>query len=279
MRARPDVTQRQGWAVSVPVRTLGGRQILVTRPLHQAAALADLIAAADGEPVLFPTIEIAAAVDPAPLAEAVASRGEIDLAIFTSANAVGFAWPALRAAGGLSSRVKIAAMGEGTAAALAAFGVVDVLIPAAGADTESLLERAELRDVAGVRAFVFTGEGGRRLLAEALAARGARLTTVACYRRRRPIADPAPLERHLAAAAIAAVTASSGEGLGNLFEMVGARARAVLCTLPVFVAHERIAAAAIALGIGHAEVCGSGDRATVAALLAHFATASAARPA
>ncbi len=248
----------------------------MTRPLHQAGALADLIVAAGGEPVLFPTIEIVAAVDPAPLVEAVASRGEIDLAIFTSANAVGFALPALRAAGGLPLHAKVAAMGEGTAAALAAHGVVDVLIPVTGADTESLLERAELRDVAGVRAFIFTGEGGRRLLAEALATRGARLTIVPCYRRRRPSTDAAPLEHRLAAATVAAVTASSGEGLGNLFGMVGARARASLRTLPVFVAHERIAAAAGTLGIGHAEVCGSGDRATVTALLAHFSAAATA---
>ncbi len=267
--------------MSMPGRSLGGRQILVTRPLHQAGALADLITAAGGEPVLFPTIEIVPAGDPAPLAAAVASRHQIDLAIFTSANAVAFALPALHAAGGLPAHATVAAMGEGTAAALASHGVVDVVIPAAGADTESLLDRAELREVAGVRAFVFTGEGGRRLLAEALAARGARLTMVECYRRRRPTADAVPLEHRLAAAAVAAVTAASSEGLGNLFEMVGARARAALCTLPVFVAHERIAAAAGALGFGHAEVCGSGDRATVAALLAHFSTmaTAAARPA
>jgi len=249
---------------------LGGRGILVTRPSHQAAALIDLIRAAGGEPVPYPTIEIAAASDPSSLAGAVAARGEIDLAIFTSANAVVRAVPPLFAAGGLPRSARFAAMGEGTAMALAAHGVAGVLVPAAGADTEALLDRPELREMAGTRAFIFTGEGGRRLLAETLAARGANVTIVTCYQRRRPVADPAPLERRLAAGTLSAVTAASGEGLRNLFEMVGVPARAALCRLPAFVGHARIADTARSLGIDHAEVCGSGDHATVAALSAWF---------
>lgn len=267
---RRQAGRQPGRLLKQTAHSLGGHGILVTRPSHQAAVLIDLIRAAGGEPVPFPTIEIAAASDPSSLARAVAARGEIDLLIFTSANAVARAVPPLLAAGGLPRSARFAAMGEGTATALAAHGVAEVLIPAAGADTEALLERSELHEMAGIRTFIFTGEGGRRLLAEALAARGADVTIVTCYERRRPVADPAPVERRLAAGTLAAVTAASGEGLRNLFEMVGSPARAALCRLPVFVGHARIADAARALGIDHAEVCGSGDHATVAALAAWF---------
>ncbi len=251
---------------------LAGRAILVTRPAHQSAALADLIARDGGEAVLFPTIDILPATDPRPLAQAVAARDGIGLAIFTSANAVTLTLPALLAAGGLPPDAGAAAIGEGTAAALVSFGVTNVVIPPTGADTESLLEHPELAAVAGRRIVIFTGEGGRRLLADALAGRGATVVTVPCYRRERPASDPAHLERRLAAGDIAAVTAASGEALLNLFQMVGEPAREVLRRTPVFVAHERIAGTARSLGFGCARVCGSGDRATIAGMVDHFAS-------
>ena len=71
-------------AASTP---LAGHAILVTRPAHQAAALAELIRARGGEPVLFPTIEIREAPDQRPLRDAIADLPAMDLAVFASANA------------------------------------------------------------------------------------------------------------------------------------------------------------------------------------------------
>ena len=51
---------------------LAGRTIVVTRPLAQAAPLAEAITAAGGKPLIFPLLEITAAPDPAPLAAALA---------------------------------------------------------------------------------------------------------------------------------------------------------------------------------------------------------------
>ena len=48
--------------------------------------------------------------------------------------------------------------------------------------------------------------------------------------------------------------------------------RQVLRRTPVFVAHERIAGTARSLGFGCARVCGSGDRATIAGMVDHFAS-------
>ena len=62
--------------------------MLITRPGEQAGALARLVAAAGGEPVRVPTIEIRALEDPAPF-QALADRlASFDLAIFVSRNAV-----------------------------------------------------------------------------------------------------------------------------------------------------------------------------------------------
>ena len=49
---------------------LAGRTIVVTRPQAQAAPLAEAIAAAGGNPLIFPLLEIAPASDPQPLADA-----------------------------------------------------------------------------------------------------------------------------------------------------------------------------------------------------------------
>jgi len=246
---------------------LAGRAVLVTRPRHQAGALAELIRSHGGEPVLFPTIAIRDASDPQPLQRAVANRAEFDLVVFTSANAVMKAWPWLAAAGGLSPRTRLAAVGEGTASELRAAGAVDVIVPAQGADSEALLATAALRDTSGRRVAIFTGVGGRDLLATGLAARGAVVDVVPCYERFRPEVPVAPVRARIAAGSLSAVTATSAEGVRNLYEMLAADA-AALAELPHVVPHERIAQAARDRGVAAVHVCASGDAAMVSALIA-----------
>ena len=81
---------------------LSGKRIVVTRPRELAQGLAALIAQAGGEPLLFPTIEIRDAEDPAPARALLARLHEFDLAVFVSPSAVrkafelaaGREWPA-----------------------------------------------------------------------------------------------------------------------------------------------------------------------------------------
>lgn len=248
---------------------LGHRAIMVTRPAHQAGALAQLIREHGGEPILFPTIEIRVAPDPQPLERAVANRALFDLAIFASANAVTMAWPRLVAAGGFTPRTRLAAVGEGTAAALRNGGATEVITPAHGADSEALLATPALRDVAGCRVALFSGVGGRELLATELAARGAKVDVVPCYERARPDTPTAPVRARIAAGTLAAITATSSEGVRNLHAMLAADA-AALAAIPHVVPHERIALAARECGAGTVRVCGSGDAAMVSALIALF---------
>lgn len=248
---------------------LAGRAILVTRPVHQAGTLARMIREYGGEPVLFPTIEIRPAPDPQPLERAVANRAAFDLAVFASANAVTTAWPRLVAAGGLALHARLAAVGEGTAAALRHGGATEVITPAHGADSEALLAEPALREVAGRRVALFSGVGGRELLAAELAARGAIVDVVPCYVRVRPDSPIAPVRARIAAGALAAITATSSEGVRNLYAMLAPDAAAITA-IPHVVPHERIALAARECGAATVRVSGSGDAAMVSALIALF---------
>jgi uroporphyrinogen-III synthase len=252
---------------------LAGRRIVVTRPREQSAALAARIRAAGGEALVFPAIEIEDLPDPAPV-HALADRlEELDLAIFVSPSAVHKALALLRARRGTRPwpvRLRVAAIGAGSRAALEREGFVDVIAPHSGADSEALLALAELADVAGRRIVILRGEGGRERLGEALAARGARVERVACYRRSRPAADPEALQQAWARGAVHAVAVSSGEGLENLRAMLGEAGARWLRQTPLFVPHARVAAQAARLGIREAIVAGPGDRELVAGLVAYF---------
>ncbi len=206
--------------------------VLVTRPAGQAQALGDALRAAGFTPLYLPTLAIEAA-DPAVAVAALRAALPCDLAIFISANAVQHALPVIAAAGGLPAGCPVAAVGPASARALAAAGFSKVLTPAARFDSEGLLELAQLHEVAGRRVVIFRGQGGRTLLADTLAARGADVRAVVCYRRV-AAGDAAQLKDWLAQGTIAALTATSRASLDGLLTLAGSAA-AQLKILPLAV--------------------------------------------
>jgi uroporphyrinogen-III synthase len=206
--------------------------VLVTRPAGQAAALGDGLRAAGFTPLYLPTLAIEAA-DPALAVAALRAALPCDLAIFISANAVQHALPVIAAAGGLPAGCPVAAVGPASARALQAAGFADALTPDARFDSEGLLALPQLNQVAGRRVVIFRGEGGRTLLSDTLAARGADVRAVACYRRV-AAGDPAQLKAWLAQGAIAALIATSRASLDGLLTLAGAAA-AQLKSLPLAV--------------------------------------------
>ena len=247
---------------------LAGKGVVVTRPAQQAQALARLIEEAGGRAILYPAIEIREMDDLGPFTRLVDRLDEFDLAIFISPNAIERAVGLIRARRELPGGLALATIGAGGVRALAAHGITEVIAPQGRYDSEALLE---LPKVAGAkRVAIFRGEGGRELLGEALKARGARVEYAECYRRGRPDRDPAPLLEAWAQRALDAVTATSSEGLRNLFEMVGAAGRGPLQQTPVFVPHPRIAEAAHALAVKTVVVTGPGDAGLLAGLVAFF---------
>jgi len=250
---------------------LARRRVLVTRPREQASALAALILEAGGEPILFPAIEIASPADPDRF-HGIADRLEqFDLAIFISPTAVqrtfdllhardpGRRWP---------GHLRVAAIGGGSGRELERQGFTAVLVAPGDADSEALLASPELGDVRGKGIVIFRGEGGRELLGDTLAARGARVEYAQSYRRARP--SVSATEPAWARKALDAVTVSSSEGLANLDALLRAWRRDWLRESPLFVPHARVAAQAARLGASETIVAGPGDSETARALIAYF---------
>lgn len=143
---------------------------------------------------------------------------------------------------------------------------VHVSPPQAGEETsEALLRLASLQSLAGQRLLLVAGEGGRTLLAETLAARGARVSRIEVYRRRLLVPSPAVRQR-LAQGDFRALVVSSGEILEHLARWCSNAA----LNQPLIVSSVRLATLAEKLGF-RAPVVASG--ATPPALAAGVAQA------
>jgi uroporphyrinogen-III synthase len=251
---------------------LSGRGIVVTRPREHAGRLADAVRAAGGEPVLFPVIEIAPPRDREALARVIAKLEQFDLAIFVSETAAAKGTEAVLALRPWPKRPRIAAVGGATARALARLGFGAVLAPAGQGDSEALAALPELRDLRGKSAVIFRGEGGREWLREELEMRGALVEYAECYRRAPPAApELGALLARWQRGGIDAVSLTSGEGLGNLFALLGPTGKNYLRSTPVFVSHPRLAAMARELGVREVVLTGPGEDAVVAGMAEFFA--------
>ncbi len=252
---------------------LAGRGILVTRPASEAQRLADLVRAAGGKPLLFAAIDILDVADPTVINGIIARLAEFDIAIFISPNAARKAMQLITARGALPARLQCATIGQGSLRTLESFGVHGAVAPQGRYDSEALLALPLFQDAAGKRVVIFRGEGGRELLGDTLAARGAHIEYAECYRRARPRAAPATLLADWARGDVAASVFTSSEGLRNVFEIIGEAGQALLRKTPVFVPHPRIAATARELGLANVIETGPGDDAIVEALVRYFGAA------
>ncbi|MBS1140641.1 MAG: uroporphyrinogen-III synthase [Proteobacteria bacterium] len=250
---------------------LAGRTIVVTRPLAQAAPLAEAIAAAGGKPLIFPLLEISAAIDPQPLHNALAQLAEYSLAIFISPNAADFALPGILAGGPWPETLTPAAVGQGTVKVLAEYGIAGCVAPTERFDSEALLELPALaaERVSGKRVAIFRGDGGRELLADTLRERGATVDCVTCYRRSGPSDGMAPLMAAWRNGQLDALTISSSEGLRYLVGLLDTEGREFLQKTPIFVPHARIAENARALGLSNIILTEAADAGILAGLRAY----------
>lgn len=240
--------------------------VIVTRPPRQSALLAQRLASIGARPIVWPALIILPPDDPAPLARAHAHLDDYDAAIFVSANAVEFGapdparWPAA---------LPILAPGIGTADAVAAVGLPPARVPESSFDSEGLLALPELWKADGKRIVIFRGDDGRALLGDTLRARGATVDYVTCYRRAAPASGAEGLRDLLEAGQAHALTLTSVEGLANLVDALGDRARPLLSPLKTFAPHPRIVAAASAAGLDAVETP-PGDAGVMTALLEWF---------
>lgn len=244
---------------------LHGLGVLITRPENQAQRLAQIIRAAGGEALLYPTIEIADSGDPMAVRRTLASIAEFDWAIFISANAVEKAFSMLSPDGVWPASLPTAAIGAATANALREHGVAKIHAPAQGFDSEALLALPEFQSVENTRIVILRGQGGRETLKQTLAARGAEVVYCECYRRIKPAATNRNLRDWLEQEKIQAINVMSVESLVNLLDMAGDLA-AALKSIPVITHHARVTRTAQDAGFAHVFTCRPGDAALIAVL-------------
>ncbi|MEA2843939.1 MAG: uroporphyrinogen methyltransferase / synthase [Actinomycetota bacterium] len=174
-------------------RPLFGRRVVVTRSRHQAPALSDRLRRMGAEALEVPTVEIADPDDGgAALVDAAARVRHFDWVCFTSANAVSRFLACLPDSRAFGAYTRVAAVGPGTAAALAAAGIVADLVPG-----RSLAEGLVEAFPAGPgRALLPQAAGARDVLARGLEAMGWEVEVVHAYR-----TVPVPLSPEAVAAA------------------------------------------------------------------------------
>lgn len=256
-------------------RPLHKINVLVTRPEHQCAFLAENIHKMGGNAVIFPVLEITDTKNKKPLLDLIQRLDTFELAIFVSPNAVHKAMPLIQSyykrPGPLPAHIKIAAVGKSTALALKEYGVDHVIAPTKRFDSEALLEQDALLNVSGKRVIIFRGNDGRPLLGETLIKRGALLEYAECYRRSKPDIDPSELISNWSRGKINAVIITSSEGLQNLFDIIGTHGQQLLKITPVFTAHERIASIARKAGLKTVvQTAESGDKGILQGMQEYF---------
>lgn len=252
---------------------LAGRCVVVTRPRDQAVALADAIRELGGEALVAPVLEIRPLSDTRELAQACEALDTFDIAFFVSPNAVRHALDFIQGRRSWPARLRVATVGKGSAAALHEAGFADVIAPASGFDSEAVLALPEFSPTAvrGRRVVVFRGDGGRELFGRELSARGAEVDYVTAYRRACPDDDWQALIERARAGGIDAVVVTSSEGVANLLRLLGPAGCSAFASIPLFVPHPRIEAAARKAGFQRVEMTPPGDHGIVSALCAALA--------
>jgi uroporphyrinogen III methyltransferase/synthase len=199
-------------------RPLFGRTVVVTRARAQASTLVARLAELGARVVEAPVIEI---VDPpdggAELGAAVAAIDTYDWVVFTSPNGVQRTFariPDARVLGG----VAVAAIGPGTAEALARYRVVPDLLPEAFV-AESLLHAFPKPPPSGGRVLLARAAQARDVLPAGLAANGWSVDVVAAYQTVTTVPSPDLVEQ---VAQADAVTFTSSSTVTNFCDLFGA---------------------------------------------------------
>ena len=260
-------TLHDRFSTQVKTKAMQGVYVVLTRPALQNEALAARIRAAGGEVIALPLLDIAPPAVPLRAEVLHAQLAHSDWAIFISPNAARMALSILPAAD-WPSACRCAAIGKGTAHALHKAGFTDVLMPFDGADSEALLTLPEFQHIAMRRMLLVRGEGGRELLAQTLAERGACVEHAVVYRRLACLVDLSVLRQQLVGKRTLWVITSSEALRVLLSAACQAEDFAWLLAQDFVFAHPRIAQQAALLGLNRGMMTPSPeDEAVFAALL------------
>src|SRR6188472_439500 len=221
-------------------RPLHGRRVVVTRARAQASGLAKRLRGLGAEVVELPAIRIEPLLESEAVRSAVERIGDYSLICLTSPNGAHLLFEALSAAG-LDARALagpkkqqvgqgesgvavepgpvVAAIGPGTARALAAHGIAADIVPERFV-AESLVESLGEVEVSGKRVLVARAAEARDVIPEHLSGRGAKVDVVALYETVREEPTPDAVEAPQAADY---VTFTSSSTVRNITGALGGR--------------------------------------------------------
>jgi uroporphyrinogen-III synthase len=252
-------------------QALAGRRLWLTRPVQQNDAVQQALQAHGAQVLSLPLLEIRPIKPSHEHLQYLKDLDRYDFVVFVSSNAarIGieriFEWWLQYPVGVLNI-----AVGSGTAAVVREFGL-DVRYPTERMDSEGMLALPELSDIAGKKALIVRGVGGREIMGQGLKLRGCSVDYAELYERAMPPHPRDYLAHCLEAFPPEAVVVSSAEALTNLKELflsVGDEWR----ELPLFVPSTRLQAHAAELGFAHARRLESAsDAAIITGLCAAFA--------
>lgn len=162
-------------------RPLQGLKVCLTRQRQQSLSLQKQLEELGAEVVLCPVLQFEPPDDPLALQHSLQDLGHYDWVVFTSPNGVHFFFEALQSHGLGWPGCKLACIGPGTQKALSEHGMAADLI-AQESVAEGLLAAFEAIPVQGCRILLARAQEARMVLPDGLAARGARVDIVACYK-------------------------------------------------------------------------------------------------
>jgi uroporphyrinogen III methyltransferase / synthase len=203
--------------------------VLVPRTKDQAGEMSDRLRAHGAVPVEVPTIAVEPPRSPAQMDRAIKGlvTGRYGWIVFTSVNAV----RAVREKFvelGLDARafagVKVACVGESTADAVRAFGIVPELLPTGPQSSEGLLaDFPEYDDVLDPinRVLLPRADIATETLAAGLQERGWEIDDVTAYRTVRAAPPPAPVREAIKGGGFDAVCFTSSSTVRNLVGIAG----------------------------------------------------------
>lgn len=223
--------------------------ILITRPAPECHQLTQQLTAAGISAIAQPLLEIQPGQQLPDLPCALSQLQNGDFLIVVSVHAanlahnymmsVGASWP---------KNVHYIAVGQKTAAALQDYTGQAVMTPSERCDSEGVLALPVLSDVAGRRALILRGNGGRELIYQRLCQGGAEVSYCETYQRCWLPLDGSVLSRSWQQANVDTLVVTSGEQLDRLVKLIPDNAKAWFLNCQLFVPSQRIADQALGLG-------------------------------
>jgi uroporphyrinogen III methyltransferase/synthase len=210
-------------------RALYGWKVLVPRTKEQAGAMSERLRMHGAVPVEVPTISVEPPRSPAQMERSVKGLvdGRYQWVVFTSTNAVRAVWEKFREFG-LDARafsgVKIACVGEATAAKVRSFGIIPELVPSGEQSSEGLLAdfppHDDILDPVD-RVLLPRADIATETLAAGLRDRGWEIDDVTAYRTVRAAPPPADTREMIKSGGFDAVCFTSSSTVRNLVGIAG----------------------------------------------------------